>query len=873
MILPKTRNTGWSIGGGMVALMMILLAESSAPPPDETTTTGTNTGTNTATTVQKDFRPILQNIQTTPEHSPNDMTEYQTLLVWRLSGVPEPANGPMAILHQMEGVYTPYLDQFDISAVRIPAAWDADRLLEIIRQDPSVDFADREPETELHNVIPNDPDFEDQTNLHDPARDVDIDAPEAWAYTTGSDHVVVAVIDIDFDITNQDLFPNLWVNEIEQTGVAGMDDDNNGCRDDIHGCNLTNNPPDGLLKSGGNHGTAISSILGARGNDGFGMTGVAWNIRMMLVRGSFILASNYILKMRREKGVNIRAINYSIAPILPKCYPSRLTLSQQGERNILEQLRDEGIVFVQASGNDNINYGSQLTVPLKTPGCYDLNNIFVVGGQSRNARTRWSDSPTSGSAYGSVVVDLYAPAEDVPAWDSIGLGPQITLGSGTSDAAPHVAAAAALLWSYKPDLTVTEVRSALLDTVDRFDTFQELDLQGVLTDTVASGGALNIANALYSIAEPGIRIHSSQTTIAEGNSGYLDLSLTREPVRPSSGDVVILDGAAMTSPTAAATVTPASLTFTSADWHIPQRMSVRATGSSGSEVLLQVSVNRRHSTTDYRALPMRTATLTLQSDGARNTLTLPRRIVEGNTATATIRFSGPLIAPAQLAITATGAATAGADYTLPGPITVAANSTYTTFTIPTVDDEHYEPDETLSLHIAAAPSALPAPLQATLTIEDNDTPLITMALSPRAITQSSKTATAQTATATIALDRPAVSDVLFFLDARQRRGDMHLRNSISGDVWPTSATIVIEETSTRIVIHSIDEDDELQIDQTLRLFLELPAGAAARLGTPSAAYLRIVDDDGEPPHIDLRLRVFLEGAMTTQSFTSPAPDP
>ncbi len=866
MILPKTRNTGWYAGGGMVALMMILLAESSAPPPDKTATLGAHT----ATTIHKDFRPILQNIQTTPEHPPDDMTEYQTLLVWRLSGVPEPANGPMAILHQMEEVHTPYLDQFDISAVRIPAAWDADRLLEIIRQDPSVDFADREPETELYNVIPNDPHFEDQTNLHDPVRDVDIDAPEAWAYTTGSDHVVVAVLDSDFDITNQDLFPNLWVNEVERTGRPRFDDDNNGCRDDIHGCNLNNNPPDDRLEQDttSEHGTAVSGVLGARGNDGFGMTGVAWNIRMMLVHGSRIPAFNYILKMRREKGVNIRVINYSGGPIQPDCDPSRLTLTQQGERKILEYLRDEGIVLVQASGNDNINYGSQPTVALRSPACYDLNNIIVVGGQSKNAHTRWRSSD-----YGSVVVDLYAPAEEVPVWSNLGLGPQIYPGSGTSDAAPHVAAAAALLWSYKPDLTVTEVRSALLDTVDRFDTFQELNLQGVLTDTVASGGALNIANALYSIAEPGIRIHSSQTTIAEGSSGYLDLSLTREPVRPSSGDVVVLDGAAMTSPTAAATVTPASLTFTSADWHIPQRMSVRATGASGSEVLLQVSVNRRHSTTDYRALPMRTATLTLQSDGARNTLTLPRRIVEGNTATATIRFSGPLIAPAQLAITATGAATNGADYTLPGPITVAANSTYTTFTIPTVDDEHYEPDETLSLHIAAAPSALPAPLQATLTIEDNDTPLITMALSPRAITQSSKTATAQTATATIALDRPAVSDVLFFLDARQRRGDMHLRNSISDDVWPTSATIVIEETSTRIVIHSIDEDDELQIDQTLRLFLELPAGAAARLGTPSGAYLRIVDDDGEPPHIDLRLRVFLEGAMTTQSFTNPAPDP
>ena len=804
---------------------------------------------------------------------------YQTLLAKRMSGVPEPANGPMAVLSQMEEVHTPYLGHFDITAVKVPTTWDTNWLLEIIRQDPSVKHAYKEQKMQSFSIWPNDPAFNAQTNLHDPVRDVDIDAPEAWAYTTGSDKVIIAVLENrELDIT-PDLLPNLWVNSSEIAG-DGIDNDNNGCIDDMHGCNVRNTPADGrIFDEHQHHGRVVSSIL-ARGNNNYALTGVIWNTRIMYVRGPFLEGLAYVMRTR-DRGVNVRVVNNSRA-IEEGCDPLDPGDRDRDRRNAIRDAGQKGILFVQAIGNGDINYNSttQATRQL-SPGCLKTDNMIVVAGQSETSRTRWVSTSFAdqGSNYGTNIGDLYAPAENLHVLTRFApAGYRKSSVGGTSLATPHVAAAAALLWSFRPDLTVTEVRSALLDTVDRFDTFKTtatVVIDGVpsvvITDTVASGGALNIANALYSVATPGIRIHSSQTTIAEGTSGYIDLSLTREPVRPSSGEVVVLEGVATPLSDADAVVTPSTLTFTSRNWHIPQRMTVRAAGTSGSEITLQVSVNDERSTTDYRTM-VRTATMTLQSEGIRPTLHIPSRITEGNIATATIHFSDRLLNAAQFTITTTGAGTAveGEDYTLPDTITAEADSTSATFTIQTINNPGYNgPDKTIHLQVTTenpriSPQALP--LQATLTIEDKDTPIMTITVLPRTISQSNTEANAPTATATITLDRMAVQDVTFSLNARPiGGGDInHLFNNISGNTWPVTATIVEDATATEIIIHSIDEDDIEGRTHWIRLSPALPPDAAARLGQPNRALLITRDDDGDSSTY-LRLRVFLEGAVLTNT--------
>ena len=868
--LRKTRNTGWYIGGSVVALMMILLAESSAPPRSEITTS-------TQTPYKKDFRPILKNIKTISEHLVEEKAKHQELVAKHLSGAPAPANGPMAILSRMEEVHTTYLDQLDISIIEIPAKWDADWLLEIVRKDPSVDYAGVAhseymlPQADPPRVRPNDPDFIHQTNLHDPVRDVDVDAPEAWAYTTGSDSVVVAVLDTGIDTTNPDLIPNLWINSSEVASNE-TDDDMNGCVDDIHGCNVITRNSNGMIEDERDrdfHGTGVSGVLGARGDDNYGVTGVAWNIRIMTLKvlggeaediKHYLRAYNYILAMR-NRGVNIRVMNHGVIDTIsyPNCSCDRLPELDKMECNSIRKLGEAGVLIVAPMGNQGTHFDDRNR--LYTLHCYRLhfNNIISVAGQSATTRTRWGSS-----SYGSAGADLFAPAENVYAYHPIystGRGAS----GGTSLASPQVAGAAALLWSLKPDLTVTQVRSALLDTVDRFPNYD---------GEVATGGALNIANALYSVATPGIRIHSSQTTIAEGTSGYIDLSLTREPVRPSSGEVVVLEGIATPLSDADAVVTPSTLTFTSRNWHIPQRMTVRAAGTSGSEITLQVEVDQHLSTTHYHSVAMRDATMTLQSEGIRPTLHIPSRITEGNIATATIQFSDRLLNAAQFTITTTGAGTAveGEHYTLPGPVTAEADSTSATFTIQTINNPGYNgPDKTIHLQVTTenpriSPQALP--LQATLTIEDKDTPIMTITVLPRTISQSNTQANAPTATATITLDRMAVQDVTFSLNARPiGGGDInHLFNNISGNTWPVTATIVEDATATEIIIHSIDEDDVEGRTHWIRLYPAIPRNAAARLGQPNRALLITRDDDGDSSTY-LRLRVFLEGAVLTNTTT------
>jgi len=128
------------------------------------------------------------------------------------------------------------------------------------RSNPDVEYAELNYIISA-NSIPNDPMYPDQWSLGK------IAAEGAWSIYTGSSQTVVAVLDTGVDYNHRDLRDNMWVNEAELNGTEGVDDDENGYVDDIHGYNFIYNNGDPMDDYG--HGTYCSGIIAARGNNDF----------------------------------------------------------------------------------------------------------------------------------------------------------------------------------------------------------------------------------------------------------------------------------------------------------------------------------------------------------------------------------------------------------------------------------------------------------------------------------------------------------------------------------------------------------------------------------------------------------------------------
>jgi len=167
-----------------------------------------------------------------------------------------------------------------------------------LRSNPAVAYAEPDYTVSISDTTPNDPHF---SKLYGMKK---ISAPKAWDYHTGSKSVVIGIIDTGIDYNHNDLKNNIWTNpgEIPNNGI---DDDKNGYIDDIHGWNFyanTNNPMDD-----NSHGTHVAGIAGAVGNNGIGVTGVAWKVQLVALKflgpngfgstSDAILAINYASRM------------------------------------------------------------------------------------------------------------------------------------------------------------------------------------------------------------------------------------------------------------------------------------------------------------------------------------------------------------------------------------------------------------------------------------------------------------------------------------------------------------------------------------------------------------------------------------------------
>jgi subtilisin family serine protease len=298
-------------------------------------------------------------------------------------------------------------------------------------------FAQPEP------IFPDDFEFSRQYALHNPGgggakTNADISASKAWALTTGSRQVIVAVIDTGIDYFHEDLRENMWRNEREVPG-NGIDDDGNGFVDDLVGYDFVSNDSDPFDDN--EHGTHVAGIIAARGNNGVGTVGVCWEASLMAVKAFDHEGNGTVADA-------IAAIHYAVAN------GARIINASWGlgeKSRALEEAAqfaaDSGVLIVAAAGNGRTDAPAY-------PASFE-SVLSVAASDNRDQRAGFSNhGPT---------VDIAAPGVDI--YSTL---PENRYGpaSGTSMASPQVAGVAALVLSRFPNYSRQELFDILVNSVD-----------------------------------------------------------------------------------------------------------------------------------------------------------------------------------------------------------------------------------------------------------------------------------------------------------------------------------------------------------------------------------------------------------------------
>lgn len=357
---------------------------------------------------------------------------------------------------------------------------EAESIVSQYRELPEVEYAEPNYEININHagggfkhLHPNDPRFLEQWALANDGRNggkegADIGAMRAWATTTGSDEIVVAVLDSGVDYTHTDLANNIWV---RPASVDRYEDRQLGQIEDRHGYNAIDNSGDPMDENG--HGTHCAGIIGAEGGNGIGISGVNWKIKIMplkfMNKGGFgttkdaIEAINYVID-RKRAGVNVRIISASWGS----------TMRSRALEDVIKKAYEADILFVAASGNSNVDTDRAPHFPAS----FRIGNLISVAALDRN------DQLTSFSNYGLKSVHIAAPGANIlSTWP----GDEYEERSGTSMATPFVSGVAALVLSKQPRQSVRELRTHLLNSTDKIPS---------LSGKTVTGGRISAAKAV-----------------------------------------------------------------------------------------------------------------------------------------------------------------------------------------------------------------------------------------------------------------------------------------------------------------------------------------------------------------------------------------
>ena len=373
-------------------------------------------------------------------------------------------------------------------------------LIHAIRQINGVAAAQWNSEVQERDVTPNDPLWIEQRSMSL------IGLKKAWENTTGGltpagDTIVIAILEKGIQKEHPDLMPNLWHNwnEIPDNNI---DDDQNGYMDDHIGWDA------GLggdgNGNGSSHGTSVCGIAGARGNEGYGVTGVNWNVQMMTfvnvrLESEIIAAYYYTAQMRKlynqtngQKGAFVVATNasFGIDNAFAQDHPLWCA--------VYDSLGRIGVLSVAATANASRDVDVQGDMPTTCP------SEFLITVTNIDATT---GKRIASAGYGSTSIDLGSPGQGTYTTinRTVTAGDTIWHGSfgGTSASCPHTTGAVGLLYSIKcagfvsdaisqPVSCARRVRDAILFNVTAEET---------LADVTVTGGRLDVNSVVEDVME------------------------------------------------------------------------------------------------------------------------------------------------------------------------------------------------------------------------------------------------------------------------------------------------------------------------------------------------------------------------------------
>lgn len=303
---------------------------------------------------------------------------------------------------------------------------------------------------------------------------IDINVQPAWSLYDQAQNkrsVIVAIIDTGIDINHQELRNAIWTNPGEIDG-DGIDNDGNGYVDDIHGWNFYSNNNKVFSGSEDSHGThAAGTISASRGS--YGIAGITDNnyVKIMPLKA-----------LGGKEGVGspdavIKAIKYAEEKGASICNLSMGTTGYSEE--LAQTMKNSHMLFVVSCGNGGVSgLGYNTDVYPVYPASLPYDNIISV------ANILFDGTLSKDSNYGAASVDIAAPGTYI-----LSTIPDNSYGymSGTSMAAPMVTGVAAMLYSYRTDISLADVKTIILNSSRKLDT---------LSGKVASGGLLDAYSAL-----------------------------------------------------------------------------------------------------------------------------------------------------------------------------------------------------------------------------------------------------------------------------------------------------------------------------------------------------------------------------------------